>query len=246
MNNKELFTHKSDDYAKYRPSYPLAAITWLREKIAGEQVVDIGAGTGIFTQLLSLLFQQVSAVEPNGDMRKKFMQLLPDIPCSAVSGEATAYPASSVDLITVAQAFHWLDEEKFKAEAMRILRPGGKVAIVWNSTIPDDFVSARNAVCRKYCSRFRSGHAGKRSPAEGDAFLRNSYFREVEVVSFANPFIMDLETFEGNIRSRSYALTPQDEQYEEFMAELRTVFEQYSQKGSVTEVQETQIYLGRF
>ena len=55
-----------------------------------------------------------------------------------------------------------------------------------------------------------------------------------------------LETFEGNIRSRSYALTPQDEQYEEFMAELRTVFEQYSQKGSVTELQETQIYLGRF
>ncbi|MBE6385567.1 MAG: class I SAM-dependent methyltransferase [Lentisphaerae bacterium] len=246
MNNKELFTHKSDDYANFRPSYPLTAIAWLREKISGEQVVDIGAGTGIFTQLLRHKFQQISAVEPNGDMRKKFMQLLPDIPCSAASGEATLYPENSVDLITVAQAFHWLDEEKFKAEAMRILRPGGKVAIVWNTSVPDDFVSARNAVCQKYCPRFRSGHAGKRTPAEGDAFLRNSYFREVEVVSFANPFIMDLETFEGNIRSRSYALTPQDEQYEDFTAELRTVFEQYSQKGFVTEPQETQIYLGSF
>ena len=246
MNNKELFNCKSDDYARFRPSYPLIAIEWLKTKVSGEEVVDIGAGTGIFTQLLSQLFQQVSAVEPNEDMRKKFMQFLPEIPCSAASGEATLYPENSVDLITVAQAFHWLDEEKFKTEAMRILRPGGKVAIVWNTTLNNDFTSERNRICRKYCPRFQRGYAGKRSPAEGDGFLRNVYFRKVEVVTFDNPFVMDLECFEGNMRSRSYALTPQDEQYDDFMAELRTVFEQYSQKGAVVEPQETRIFLGSF
>ena len=54
------------------------------------------------------------------------MRLLPEIPCLESSGEATALPAHSVDLVTVAQAFHWLDEEKFKKEMMRILRPEGK------------------------------------------------------------------------------------------------------------------------
>ena len=101
-------------------------------------------------------------------------------------------------------------------------------------------------VCRKYCPRFRSGHAGKRSPAEGDAFLRYNYFREVEVISFANPFAMDILTFEGNMRSRSYALTPEDADYEFFMTELRDVFERHAINGIVNEMQETQIYFGCF
>ena len=76
--------------------------------------------------------------------------------------------------------------------------------------------------------------------------MRNTFFKNVEVVAFDNPFVMDQETFEGNIRSRSYALTPQDADYEEFMAELRSVFDKYAQNGMVTEPQETQIYFGSF
>ena len=162
------------------------------------------------------------------------------------SGEATGFPENSVDLITVAQAFHWLDEEKFKREAMRILNPDGKVAIVWNTTKRSDFTDSRNAVCQKYCPRFKHGHAGKRTPAEGDAFLRYSYFKTVEFIAFDNPFVMDKLTFEGNIRSRSYALLPGDSRYEEFIAETRAVFDRFAVNGTVTELQETQIFLGSF
>ena len=74
----------------------------------------------------------------------------------------------------------------------------------------------------------------------------NRYFRKVEFASFPNPFVMDQEMFEGNVRSRSYALPPEHSGYEKFMAELRLVFERYAVNGSVTENQMTQIYLGEF
>ena len=246
MNNTALFTQKADDYFCFRPSYPAAAVQWLRERCGGEKVVDIGAGTGIFTRLLCEFFQNVSAVEPNGDMREKFKTFLPDVPCAAASAESTGIPDASVDLITAAQAFHWFDEDKFKKEAMRILRPGGKAAIVWNTSLNNDFTLERSSICRKYCPRFQKGYAGKRSPAEGDAFLREIYFRDVDIVSFDNPFVMDLECFEGNMRSRSYALLPGEEGYGAFTEELRALFERHAVNGKVTEVQETQIFLGSF
>lgn len=246
MDNKHIFTGKSNDYFRYRPSYPYEAVKWLREKCSGDKVADIGAGTGIFTKVLQCCFKDVSAIEPNADMRKKFHDFLPDIICSDGTGEATGLPDNSIDLITVAQAFHWLDEEKFKQEAIRILRHGGKAAIIWNTTVQNDFSAARDQVCQKYCPRFRQGHAGKRSVAEGDEFLRHHYFKKVEFASFDNPFEMDSETFEGNMRSRSYAIGAEHPAYSEFMTELHTVFEQYALNGTVTEQQETQIYLGEF
>ena len=245
-DNRELFSNKSDDYAKYRPSYPDAAVDWLKSKVPCGSVLDIGAGTGIFTAALLRCFEMVSAVEPNEDMRRKFAGFLPGIVCSGGSGENTGFPENSVALITVAQAFHWLDAEKFKSEALRILEAQGKVAIIWNNSLNCDFTVERNRVCQKYCPRFRSGHAGKRSAAEGDAFLRNGYFREVEVVSFDNPFAMTLPVFEGNMRSRSYALAPGDREFSGFTAELRAVFERHAENGVVIEPQETRIYFGSF
>ena len=246
MDNTKLFSQKSEDYSRFRPSYPDAAIDWLRQRCQGESVVDVGAGTGIFTKALTRVFKNVCAVEPNAMMREEFLQFLPEVDCILATGENTSLPAASVDLITVAQAFHWLNEDEFKHEAIRILRPEGKIAIVWNSSVKDDFTIARDAICRKYCPRFSKGYAGKRTPAEGDEFLRNTYFKKVEVVSFSNPFVMDLQTFEGNIRSRSYALLPDNEEYASFMAELRMVFDKFAGNGVVTEFQNTQIYLGGF
>ena len=245
-DNRELFTAKAEDYARFRPSYPAAAVDWLRERSSGGAVADIGAGTGIFTRLLQGRFAPICAVEPNAAMREAFRRFLPDIPCLDGSGECTGLPEGSVDLITVAQAFHWLDEELFKREARRILRKNGKVAIVWNSCLKNEFTLARDEVCQKYCPRFRAGHAGKRSAAEGDAFLREVYFSEVEVASFDNPFVMDLTAFLGNMRSRSYALAPGDPGFAGFEAELRKVFARFGESGVVTEPQRTEIDLGRF
>lgn len=246
MENKDVFTNKSRDYSLYRPSYPASAIAWLKERIQGERVVDVGAGTGIFTNCLRPYFKDICAVEPNEDMRKEFALSLPDIPCIDGCGENIGLPQSSTNLITVAQAFHWLDEDKFKQEAIRILHPDGRVAIIWNTSLKNDFSIARDEVCQKYCPRFRKGYAGKRTVEEGDAFLRNTYFKEVEFAEFDNPFVMDYNAFIGNIRSRSYAIMPDDEKYDAFIKECGRVFDEYSIDGSVVESQKTTIYLGIF
>ena len=135
MLNTELFSNKSVDYSQFRPAYSPAAIEWLRSNVSGDSVLDVGAGTGIFTNMLLRAFKTVSAVEPNDDMRKCFQENLPELLCQDTTAEATGLPDDSVDLITVAQAFHWLDAEEFKREALRILRPGGSVAIVWNNSL---------------------------------------------------------------------------------------------------------------
>lgn len=246
MDSKKLFIGKSEDYSSFRPSYPDAAISWLRERCSGERVVDIGAGTGIFTKALLRFFKDVTAVEPNDDMLSKFSEILPHIPIINGTGEATGLSDNSVDLITVAQAFHWLDEDKFKSEATRILSKGGKVAIIWNTSLENEFTKARDNICKKHCPRFRTGYAGKRSPAEGDTFLRFHYFRKVEVAAFSNPFTMSKEVFEGNMRSRSYFPIPSDQNYKEIIKELDQLFDIYATDGSVTEPLETQIFLGEF
>ena len=77
-DNTKLFSGKSNYYAASRPSYPAEALEWLFRHCPGaEKVVDIGAGTGIFTRVLLDYFDNVSALEPNADMREKFRLNLP-------------------------------------------------------------------------------------------------------------------------------------------------------------------------
>ena len=95
MDNRELFTDKSEDYVRFRPSYPTESVAWMRARCEDVTVVDVGAGTGIFTACLKPYFSNILAVEPKRDMRQKFVQLLPDISCLDSCGEATGLPASS-------------------------------------------------------------------------------------------------------------------------------------------------------
>lgn len=118
-------------YDAVRPSYPPAAIDFMVPGHARD-AVDIGAGTGIFTAMLLGRGLRVRAVEPSGDMLEVLHSRLPEVIAVEGVGERTGLEDSSADVVTYAQAWHWVDPMQASSEAARILRPGGKLSLVWN------------------------------------------------------------------------------------------------------------------
>ena len=136
--NETKFDGMGKIYDKFRPTYPQTFIKYLRSDVGvckKSTVADIGSGTGILTRQLLEICKNVIAVEPNSDMRVVAEKNLNNfVNFTSVNGTAenTTLGSKSVDFITVAQAFHWFDRMKFKAECNRILIPKGKVILVWN------------------------------------------------------------------------------------------------------------------
>ncbi len=118
-------------YERSRPSYPDAAVEWI-VPAGARKAADVGAGTGKLTRLLLERGLAVTAVEPSAEMRETLARGLPGATALAGSGEELPLADAAVDLVTYAQAFHWVDIRRACAEAARVLRPGGRLASVWN------------------------------------------------------------------------------------------------------------------
>lgn len=126
------FSDRVGDYVATRPDYPAALLDHLAARFRlgpGCRVVDVGAGTGIFSRQLLGRGAQVVGIEPNADMRGACQ----GVDCRAGSAEATGLAAGAADLVTATQAFHWFEPAPFADECRRLLAPGGSVALVWNS-----------------------------------------------------------------------------------------------------------------
>jgi SAM-dependent methyltransferase len=133
------FASAADVYERARPSYPQESIDWLVEQTGlgpGRTVVDLGAGTGKLTRLLLPTGARVIAVEPIPEMRAHIegAEVLDG------TAEAIPLPDGSADVVTVAQALHWFDQERALPEIYRVLRPGGSLVLVWNMRDLDDSV----------------------------------------------------------------------------------------------------------
>ena len=124
------------DYEAARPSYPPEAVAWFVEHLRiepGRTVVDLASGTGKLTRLLEPAGADLIAAEPVPGMRATFRALLPNVPIVATTAEQLAFRDGSLDAVTVAQAFHWFDYDRALAELRRVLRPAGRVGLVWNA-----------------------------------------------------------------------------------------------------------------
>ncbi|TFV56811.1 class I SAM-dependent methyltransferase [Mycobacterium sp. PS03-16] len=119
-------------YERGRPSYPPEAIDWLLPAGAGT-VLDLGAGTGKLTTRLVERGLDVVAVDPIPEMLEVLTRSLPDTPALLGTAEEIPLADDSVDAVLVAQAWHWFDTDRAVAEIARVLRPGGRLGLVWNT-----------------------------------------------------------------------------------------------------------------
>jgi SAM-dependent methyltransferase len=119
------------EYDRLRSGPPPEALDWLLPAGTSD-VLEIGAGTGILTRLLAERVPHVTAVEPDDRMRAVMGASAPEVDVRA--GQAEQLPAenSTFDVVIAASAWHWVDEERAVPEVARVLRPGGRLALVWS------------------------------------------------------------------------------------------------------------------
>ena len=122
----------ADDYDRLRPGPPPEAIDWLLPTPC-RSAVDVGAGTGLFTRALSERVEDVTAVEPDERMARVLAERSPGVRVLEGQAEALPLPAASVDAVCVSAAWHWMDPARAGAEFARVLRPGGRLALIWTN-----------------------------------------------------------------------------------------------------------------
>lgn len=129
------FTNQAAAYARGRPDYPAALRGWLVDALGlgpGRTVADVGAGTGKFTPLLCATGADVMAMEPVDAMRAQLQAALPAVRALPGTADALGLDDASLDAIVCAQAFHWFATRAALDEFARVLRPGGRLGLVWN------------------------------------------------------------------------------------------------------------------
>jgi SAM-dependent methyltransferase len=130
-----VFGTYAEEYARWRPAYPDAAVDWLLPAGA-TWVADVGAGTGKLTGSLLARGLAVDAVEPDPAMLAVLRRLHPGATGHLAGAGELPLPDASVDAVLVAQAWHWFPLEQAVAEVRRVLRPGGQLGLIWNGGKP--------------------------------------------------------------------------------------------------------------
>jgi SAM-dependent methyltransferase len=121
-------------YAARRPSYPADAVTHLvGEGGASRQVLDVGAGTGLLTEVVLAAGHEVVAVDPSPEMLAQLTSRLSGVPALAGTAESVPLADAAVDAVVAGQAAHWFDVLPAAREFRRVLRPGGVVGLIWNT-----------------------------------------------------------------------------------------------------------------
>lgn len=221
------FERGAEDYERGRPGFPAAVIETLERECGlapGATVVDLGAGTGKFTASLFATGASVVAVEPVAAMRAQFSARFPNEPILEGTAEAIPLPDRSVDLVTVAQAFHWFDAVPALDEIGRTLVPGGWLALVWNTHDGRASWSAPlNEIMDRYAGdapRFRSS-----DPRWREALDTHPAFAPVQSAVFDNPVEVDLEIMLARLSSTSYVSALPDEERTAVLAEATDLLE---------------------
>ncbi|MGH2691538.1 MAG: class I SAM-dependent methyltransferase [Actinomycetota bacterium] len=206
----EGFGSVADEYERARPDYPRGAVDRLAKELkigASSRVLDLGAGTGKLTRMLTPLGARVVAVEPIASMREQLARVLPNLPLVAGVAEGLPFADGGFQAVVCAQAFHWFDGERALAENHRVLIPNGRLALLWN--VKDESVSwvrALGDILRPHQARVPQETTGEWR----DAFSASDLFGPLEEARFAHAQRLDAAGLVERYGSASYVATLPD------------------------------------
>ncbi len=248
MDTVSRFDERVENYIAYRPKYPAAVAEFLRTKLglsAASVVADVGAGTGILSELLLREGCAVFGIEPNEAMRAAAERLLQGCPnFTSVNGtaEATTLADSSVDFVTAGQAFHWFDGAQARVEFSRIIKADGWVVLAWNMRRLDTtpFLRDYEQLLRTFGTDYTQVNCEQLPEEKIAAFFADNYAQQ----SFDNFQIFDYAGVRGRLLSSSYVPLAGQPQHEPMLAELQRLFDLHQRDGQVTIEYDTKIYYG--
>lgn len=242
------FSNRVRDYVRYRPSYPDALIQTLAAEAGlspASIVADIGSGTGLSSECFLHYGCTVFAVEPNAAMRaaaEEWLREQPRFHSIDATAEATTLASQSIDLITVGQAFHWFERTRSRQEFTRILRPGGWVALFWNSrrTEATAFLRSYESLLQTYGTDYREVNHTRVDASVLQAFFGSSY----QIREFENEQVFDYEGLKGRLLSSSYAPAAGHPDHAPMLRELEHLFTAHQEEGRVRFLYHTHLYFG--
>jgi SAM-dependent methyltransferase len=253
LDSTKRFSSRVAYYVRARPAYPPALLRFFQDDLAlspSHAVADVGAGTGLLTDLFIRNGNVTYAVEPNDDMRAAADAALSQCPnyrSTRGTAEATTLSDASVQFVTAGQAFHWFDPVATRKEFARILESDGYVALVWNERRED--ASAFTVEYEQLVNKYHGDPAAmtnRRQLLATDAaiaafFAPNSFGAR----SFDNPQIMDRARLIDRLTSASYMPLPPDPRYAQMLAAANALFDRHQVAGHVVMPHDTRVYFGR-
>jgi SAM-dependent methyltransferase len=232
QNPLDRFSNRAQDYANYRPSYPAAAIDLILQGLGKPSrlvVADVGAGTGISARLMADRGATVWAIEPNAAMRAAAA------PHALVefrdgTAEQTGLPDQSVDLVLCCQSFHWFNKPVALAEFHRILKPNGRVALMWNNrNLDDPFTQEYSAIVGKAADRQIFDQDDRKSAA---ALEQSRWFTNFRIHTPLHTYALNQEGLIGLVLSSSY-VPKSGERYEPLLVELQDLYQRWANADRV-------------
>ncbi len=246
-NSLTRFSNRVADYIRYRPGYPNAVYESLRDEFQlrpSHVLADVGSGTGISAEYFLKRGHTVWAVEPNDDMRAAAEKLLAgNALFHSVNGraEASGLAPASVDWIIAAQAFHWFDVDACRREFGRVLRPSGRVALLWNERRDDTpFLAEYEALLHRFATDYaKIDHRQATEPGR----LARFFGREPAARMFANGQRLDFDGLRGRLLSSSYVPAAGQPRFDEMIDALGALFARFARGGAVRIEYDTKLYV---